>query len=312
MSDYRIEKLNDDNIESLLPLYEKVFVKPISLIELKAKFNTQNWGLNNVGFLSVFEGKTVGFYGVFPCQVEINGKKVLIAQSGDTMVDEDHRRQKLFVTLAKRTFEYCKENNVALIYGFPNQFSFPIFIKKLDWVHIHNIVAYSFKVKCIPFLTLERWLKVPKSIFSKYQHRVLNNKCVQSSYYESLNHSENDISVIKDSKYIAYKSYFKKYFLSINKKVIWVKPTSMYLLIGDIEKCKKKEFNLILQRLKRLCFTLGIPHLRFQCSENSVLNSFVKEEGIKLDIEYPVGCLALNPDIEVEKFKFSLADYDTY
>ena len=312
MSEYRIEKLNDDNIESLLPLYEKAFGKSISLIELKAKFNTQKWGLNNVGFVSFYEGKAVGFYGVFPCEVEVDGEKVLIAQSGDTMVDVKHRRQKLFVTLAKKTFEFCKANNVALIYGFPNQFSFPSFVKKLDWIHIHNIVAHSFKVKCIPFLTLERLLKVPKSIFSKYQHWVLSNKCVQPSYYQSINNSVNDISVIKDSKFIAYKSYFKKYFLSINKKVIWVKPTSMYLLIGDVEKCTKEEFDVILKKLKRLCFTLGIPHLRFQCSENSVLNTFVKEDGVKLDMEYPVGCLALNPAIKAEKFKFTLADYDTF
>jgi hypothetical protein len=312
MSEYRIEKLNDDNIECLLPLYEKAFGKPILLTELRAKFNTRKWGLNNLGFISIYEGKAVGFYGVFPCEVEIDGKKVLIAQSGDTMVDADHRRQKLFVTLAKRTFEFCNNNGVALIYGFPNKFSFPSFIKKLDWIHIHNIVAHSFKVKCIPFLAMERFLKVPKSIFSKYQNWVLSKKCVQPFYYQSLNHSQNDILIIKDLKFITYKSYFKKYFILINNKLIWVKPISMYLLIGDVEKCKKEEFDVILQKLKRLCFILGIPHLRFQCSENSVLNRFVKENGVKLDIEYPVGCLALNPDIEVEKFKFTLADYDTY
>jgi len=312
MSEYRIEKLNDENVQSLLPLYEKAFGKPISLIELKSKFNTKNWGLRNVGFISFFNDKAVGFYGVFPCEVEIGGEKVLIAQSGDTMVDPEHRRKKLFVVLAKKTFEFCEENGIALVYGFPNIFSFPSFVKKLDWVHIHNIVVHSFKVKCLPFLMMSRMLKIPQSFFHKIQHSILSLKSVKPTNYQSLINSEETISLIKDASFFEYKTYFKQYFLSIESKLVWVKPTSMYLLVGDVEACSKEEFEKVLKKLKRLCFVLGIPHVRFQCSENSKLNDFVKETGVKLDIEYPVGCLPIKSDIEFEKFKFTLADYDTF
>ena len=312
MTEYQIEKLNNENVQSLLPLYEKAFGKPISLVELKSKFNTENWGLKNVGFISFFNEKAVGFYGVFPCEVEIDGKKMLIAQSGDTMVDAEHRRKKLFVLLAKKTFKFCEENGISLVYGFPNQFSFPSFIKKLDWIHIHNIVAHSFKAKCLPFLTMSRLFKVPESFFNKVQHLILSFKSVQPKSYQSIINSSEDLAIVKDASFFEYKTYFKKYFLSINSKLVWVKPTSMYLLVGDVETCSKKEFEKVLKKLKKLCFILGIPHLRFQCSENSILNDFVKDSGVKLEAEYPVGCLPLKPDIEFEKFKFTLADYDTF
>jgi len=72
-------------------------------------------------------------YAIFPVLFQINNENHLASQSLDTITDEDYRGQGLFINLAKDVYEKASQDNVKLVYGFPNGNSIGGFIKKLNW-----------------------------------------------------------------------------------------------------------------------------------------------------------------------------------
>src|SRR6185295_4439504 len=91
------------------------------------------------------------FYGVFPVLVLISGKEVLAAQSGDTMTHRDHQKKGLFIKLAQRTFETCREKGIELVFGLPNSNSYHGFTKKLNWQHKDDIGRFDLKLSIKTF-----------------------------------------------------------------------------------------------------------------------------------------------------------------
>lgn len=312
--EYRFEKLNDNNIKDLVPIYISAFKKNICLEELIKKFDTSFTGLKNVGFIAYSkENEPAAFYGVFPCYMDYNGKKILVCQSGNTMTHENHQRKNLFVTLAKITYEYCKDNGIHLVFGFPNKNSYPGFVNKLNWTHKENIQAYITKTTCLPFVMLGRLLPFLKSIIEKYRTKKLENLQVSRTPFKSILH-DGAVNVMDHSAdFLLYKTYHKNYLLEINGKKVWVKISDMFLLVGDIEYCEKHNFMELVNGLHRLCFWLGIPHLRFHVSPGCLLEEYLMALAKKHDQSYPIGYTMFSDQaIEMDTVKFTLADYDTF
>ena len=296
-----------------MPIYHSAFSTDIELSELKAKFDTSSFGLKNVGFIAYSpEGEGAAFYGVFPCEVYCNGAKALIAQSGDTMTHKNHRRKNLFVILAEKTFDFCKENGINLIYGFPNELSYLGFVKKLNWSHDESIRAYHVRCRCLPFMRLKSIFPFIASFFNNIKRKKFERIQVEGKPFQSNLLEEDQVGIIRDQKFIKYKSYSKKYFLLICGIQVWVKPKEMFLLVGDISTCSDEKFYLVVKRLQKLCFNIGIPHLRFHTSPGTKIERLIKPISTKHNIEYPIGYLKLNDEVEVNKLKYSLADYDTF
>lgn len=65
-------------------------------------------------------------------------------------------------------------------------------------------------------------------------------------------------------------------------------------------------------KLQKLAFWLGIPHLRVQSSIDSRLIKAVSDTFEKLENEYPFGGITFTEDIDLSKFRLTLADYDTF
>lgn len=80
------------------------------------------------------KNKTAGIYAISPVNFKINNEIHLGSQSLDTITDKDYRGQGLFINLANNVYDKAKEENVKLVYGFPNGKSIHGFKKKLDWV----------------------------------------------------------------------------------------------------------------------------------------------------------------------------------
>ena len=94
-------------------------------------------------------GRLAGQYTVNPVMMEFNGQDVLGAQSVDTMTHPEYRRQKIFETLAKKVYEDAAAAGVALLFGFPNRFSYSGFVEKLGWsdVSAHRALLKPFNVR---------------------------------------------------------------------------------------------------------------------------------------------------------------------
>lgn len=312
--EYRFEKLSDENIQDLVPIYVSAFKKDISLQELTKKFDTSFTGLKNVGFIAYSpENEPAAFYGVFPCYMNYRGEKVLVCQSGNTMTHENHQRKNLFVSLAKITYEFCSHNGIQLVFGFPNQNSYPGFVNKLNWTHRENIQAYITKTRCLPFLRLKSKFPSLAPKISTYIANKLESLQTERKAFESIQAGGNVSVMDRSEDFLNYKTYHKSYLLEIFSKKVWVKPSDMFLLVGDIENCDEKTFYEIIEKLHRLCFWLGIPHLRFHVSSGSALEKYLTPIAKKHDQSYPIGYTVFSDrSFEMETVKFTLADYDTF
>lgn len=90
-------------------------------------------------WLAEHDGRIVGQYAIVPVRVKIGSKVILSSQSLDTMTHPDYRRQGMFETLAKKVYDEARNEGIYLVYGFPNEFSYPGFIKKLNWFCIDTM-----------------------------------------------------------------------------------------------------------------------------------------------------------------------------
>jgi len=90
-------------------------------------------------WLAEYNNKIVGHYAIVPVRLAIAGKTVLASQAMDALTHPDYRRQRIFESLASKVFSEAAKDGIHIVYGFPNQFSYPGHINKLDWFNIANM-----------------------------------------------------------------------------------------------------------------------------------------------------------------------------
>jgi hypothetical protein len=309
---YNIIKLNEDNRKDLLSIYKDAFGYGISLDFLKKKQGSNKTDFCCVGFIAYDQDNNpAAFYGVYPCKIEFNGKLFLAAQSGDTMTHSDHTGKGLFTKLALETYNYCRENGFHCVFGFPNENSFPGFIKRLGWSHFDDITPYLIRVKSIPWIRLKNTFKLSQKIHNRWCRFILNSASKGNSFQSSC--LENETPVIDHSDdFFLYKTYGENYLIKISGINVWLKFDDTFLFIGDLEKCEEHEFKSVIKGLKILAFKMGLPHLRFQASSQTWGSEMFQKYGVPMEVKYPVGGISFTNEIPIEKLKFTGADNDTF
>jgi len=123
--------------KGLFELYKRVY--PESQDDIEKWLKWWQWKYNespagkSIIWVAEADGIIVGQYAVVPTLLKIGADIVHGAQSLDTMTDPKFRRQGIFENLAKGAFNEAKTKGINVIYGFPNEFSYPGFISKLGW-----------------------------------------------------------------------------------------------------------------------------------------------------------------------------------
>jgi len=87
-------------------------------------------------WLAEHNGKIVGHSAAVPIIMKIDCKTVAAFQSIDTMTHPGYRHQGIYVTLAKRVYAEIGKEGMCFGYRFPNENSYPIAVKKLNWFDI--------------------------------------------------------------------------------------------------------------------------------------------------------------------------------
>lgn len=311
MNNYRFEKLSHDNLKDLKYLYEHSFNESTSLEFLNQKYGTQVFGLSYIGYLAYFSNEPAAYYGVFPVKAQYENKEFLAAQSGDTMTHPDHRGKGLFITLAKMTYELAKQNGVEFIFGFPNQNSYPGFVKKLNWVHYSNINNYKIKTNALPFEKVAKksnaFNRIYSSVFLNKLETPNNHNIFPNSLNSQLNSHGN---VLHDKNYFDYKNYYRSYVIELNGIKCWIKVDGR-LWVGDIEFCDKTKFFEIVGQLISLSKKIFCSTVLFSVFENSLYDVWLKEK-YQIHSQNAVGCLNLNGHFDPEKFAYQASDFDTF
>jgi len=121
----------------LLALFNRAFGKDRSLEHWRWQFERNPYAPPTIIVARrETDGLLVGSHVVMPIALGVSGKRVLAAHTLDLVVHEDFRRQGIFETTAKECFEWCLERGMRAVIAFPNQQSYPGFVRTLGWSRI--------------------------------------------------------------------------------------------------------------------------------------------------------------------------------
>lgn len=307
---YYFKPVSPENIIDIHYLIKSVYNVDRDLEEIKKKYNTEFFGLYAVGLIaySKEDDLPAAYYGVFPCQFTYESKTYLAAQSGDTMTHPNHRKKGLFVTLAKKTYELCKELGIEFVFGFPGEASYYGFVKKLEWQHNEDIVKYSFLSILIPYALIQKI--VPTRAYLKIAS-LLTKPFINKDYPYS-NIDSNAPHISRSNNFYNYKEKLNNFnirFLGLN---VWFQVKSLNLIVGDIDISNQSNPKSVIYRLRLLAIYLGLPRVLFHVSQNSNLNNFLekkydKEKGLAIGY---IDLLATK--VPLTKLNFTYSDFDTF
>lgn len=91
------------------------------------------------------EEKVVGHYSGMPCSMNLLGKEIAAPQGIDAMVHDSYQGKGLFTILAANVYEACRDSGIKIVFGFPNQNTFPIVMRKF-WEHIGKLKDFQKRI----------------------------------------------------------------------------------------------------------------------------------------------------------------------
>lgn len=311
---YLFKRLSDDNFCDLEYLFSEVYPGDETKLDLKNKFDTECFGIKHLGFLAYEEStnSVAAFYGVFPLPIRLGGNEVIAAQSGDTMTHPDHRGKGLFVSLAKATFELCKEMGVVFVFGYPNENSYPGFVKRLGWTHSYDMVGWNVIVPTFPVASaLKRFGfgRFHRKIFTRLLKRVFDEVSYEDAVGLLFFETSED-SVIHDIRFLNYKLR-DGFILKYKSTIIFVKVDDD-IRIGLIAAPNGSEdVKGALRLLGVVCWFGGVVRIRSYFSPGGKMDKLLKNIGIRRG-STPFCYLKFAGDSDLVNFETVYVDYDTY
>jgi hypothetical protein len=303
---YTFQRLSEANIKHLVVLYDLVFHKKVSVDFLRRKYNTKNSGASYIGYIAFSGNAPAAFYGVLPCLMNVNGETMLAAQSADTMTHPGHRKKGLFQYLAQKTYALAKENGIRFIFGFPNQNSYPGFVK-LNWqFQPEPLKLFMIRASSLPYAKAVHKVK----LLSKFYYRLLD-------FFISGNVNANDLfdkkgdGVQHNQSFIDYKQYSQTFFARIDRSLLWVKPDSD-LKVGVIKIHPQQTADILIKKISRLAVQLGCQNVIFITSIRSDTFNFLKPLIPPVD-SLPIGFYNLSDHpFEFGRLTFEYCDIDIF
>ncbi len=314
---YIIERINEKNFNAFLEIFEASFGKPADKKIFQYKFNTSYTGISNLGFIAFDEIKhaPAAFYGVFPTIVIHQGKRVLAAQSGDTATHPDHRKKGLFNLLHTHTIDLCKTENICFVYGFPNENSYPGFLK-FGWSHTKNSIN-SFWLNRISF-PKKVYRKLAASKFDLRKVQILDNVELDKNNLKKIDIS-NSLVTGNGSTYIERNANYLNYKTNLGSKVIelksgfaWITCRNNELRVGDLFGI---DLEKLLDEIFEFCHYCGFDLLSFKSSHQDLFKKFEKKYSVfKKEVGIPLIIKKVMSDFELndENLAYTGGDYDTF
>ena len=313
--DYRFERISPKLYPEFIDLVRDSFNTETSLDEVRRLFDTRSFGFEHLGFLAFHSatGQTAAFYGIFPCWVEIDGERILAAQSGSTMTHPDHRRRNLFYLTGERTYELARSEGIAFVYGMPNQLSYRGLIK-LGWTHVDNAVRYRFFVPTLPLGLLGKHSRVLRKLHESLFSWVASYRKIRAYPMRSSALEPGGGGSHRSEASLRYKPEDRNHLmLRIGGVDVWINQDRGQLGIGDID-LDDASFDLrrLVRGIKFLAFLTGCSVVRTYMSPGCRLDQEFRAAGYKGTEALPNCVLSLSRDVRPERFKWVYADYDTF
>jgi len=137
---WSIRAYREGDESKILELWKAVY--PAGEYSLEQWIRLWHWKYRNnpAGASTIWfaedNGKLAGQYAITRVKIKIGNEVITGSQSLDTMTHPDYGHQGIFETLANKTYKEAGEKGIHVVYGFPNEYSYPGFKRKLGWFDI--------------------------------------------------------------------------------------------------------------------------------------------------------------------------------
>jgi len=308
--EYLIKRLSKENTRDLALLHSEVYSTSVNEDYFIKKYDTAYTGIEYIGFVAYHKnGLPIAYYGVIPCFITFQTATVLAAQSADTMTHPKHRYKGMFVDLSKKTFDLCKQNGIQLIFGFPNQNSYHGAVHKLGWKQTETMQCFTMTTRAFPFKKMLTVLGLVR-LYNSYMRYVVNKYSIRSKAVNSSVIADGFGGVYRNEAFFSYKKYNETHVLIIGNSKIWISIRDS-LIIGDMENVTEKNFQMVIQSIKRIARKLGIRKIQFHCCKDTTLYNLFSNSSRGIP-SFPVLFQDLNSSVPIEKIKFTFADIDIF
>lgn len=312
MSEYRFERFEEKHYADLVYISKSAFNIDPGIDYYRLKNATSKFGATYLGFIAyhIETNEAAAFYGVYSYPINYDGKQYSAVQSGDTMTHVNHGGKGLFTTLAKLTYELAEKNGAQFVFGFPNQNSYPGFVKKLNWIHNESLSTYKIKVVTLPLMKVAKRIKLLSGLFNFYFEMIC--KCYQPTSKSFVNSASEvgNVSIKHDDDFVSYKSFNGSRLIKIAGVHVWIKADG-FLVIGDIEKDTQTSPENFLKSLQRFCFLTGADTLLFNTCKDLYWDKFFSKK-YKSEQGAALGYLNFGSALPLENLKCVQADLDTF
>ncbi|HAA56565.1 MAG TPA: hypothetical protein DCE42_17510 [Myxococcales bacterium] len=153
--DIQIRPYQEGDECDIVEMFGNVFSRELSLEEWRWKF-AENPYAPPLATVAYVEEQLVGHYTMMPVRLNVMGRAVDAAQSIDTMVSPLFRGQQIFKKTATDCYQRYKESGGKCVFGFPNEQSYPGFMRRLQWKRISYLTEYSLRLGVSG--VVEKWL----------------------------------------------------------------------------------------------------------------------------------------------------------
>ncbi len=311
---YKTEQITDNSYRDIQNLHQLTFGSKHSIEYVKQKYDTEMFGLKNIGILAKSESNELAaYYGVFPITLIYETQDCLVAQSGDTMTAPEHRKKGLFTKLAKETYMLSRAKGIKMVFGFPNENSYPGFKHKLEWEFHGFMQRFTFNITTIPLCELSSKFSKLKPFYERFARNRTAKYCIEIDQinFDSFNFSKVKGNIKKDRAFFEYKLKQKNtYVVLINDFQLLIKAQT-HLYIGEVGKIDDSQSAKLIETVKELARRLGCKKVIFNLSKNHWLFDILKNENTPTK-SLPIGFYMIDNTIDPTEIQFSNADYDTF
>lgn len=309
--EYEFRRIDGTQLPAMQQLLFRSFGLEVPLEDIRAKYATEEFGLQYIGFLAYApDGSPAAYYGVFPIVFSIDGKRVLAAQSGDTMTDPAHQKRGLFTRTARKAYELAAEQGISFVFGFPNEQSLPGFKRKLEWQFTGHIQDFKIGVSAIPLAAMAYRWKFMRKWYESRTARILKKYAASDEEVAQSFGKGSQSQVCKDGAFFRYKQFSGAVPVRYSGFSFYVKVYGQ-LVLGEVAEFPPSETDKFIKALKGLAAKLGCHKCLVSISENHWLLPLIQPR-MEQSQGLPIGFRDLESGLNFEELVFSRADFDTF
>lgn len=310
-STYTFEALSGTRLGALIPLFRDAFAREFTPDRLERKYSCEHAGISAFACVAFSDGgDAAGVLGVLPWPVRFGDRVETAGQLADGATDPAHRDKGLFIALAERVRTLCADAGISFLFGFPNEKSYPVFMKKLGYEHSDDLVEHRWPVRTLPLEKASHRAGPLRRLYHRYSGRKLDALAAGERLQNSLV-ADGFAGVDRGADFHAYKQAIG------DSRVIetaggraWIKIRHS-LMIGDLEATSAEDLALTMRDLRRLATRLGVDQIVSQTSKDTRLSRFFATRP-GASRELPVIHRDLGSSIPRERLRYTLGDLDNF